>query len=49
LSRPSLRAGHTWRCTRRNHPTASVSFADLQRVVGFPEYWSRETLYQAKE
>ncbi|MGB9317850.1 MAG: carboxyvinyl-carboxyphosphonate phosphorylmutase, partial [Pseudolabrys sp.] len=27
----------------------SVSFADLQRVVGFPEYWSRETLYQAKE
>jgi 2-methylisocitrate lyase-like PEP mutase family enzyme len=27
----------------------SVSFSDLQRVVGFPEYWSRETLYQAKE
>jgi 2-methylisocitrate lyase-like PEP mutase family enzyme len=27
----------------------SVSFTDLQRVVGFPEYWSRETLYQAKE
>jgi 2-methylisocitrate lyase-like PEP mutase family enzyme len=30
------------------HPQ-TVSFADLQRVVGFPEYWTRETLYQAKE
>ena len=28
---------------------AAISFSDLQRVVGFPEYWSRETLYQAKE
>ncbi len=27
----------------------SISFADLQRVVGFPEYWDRETVYQANE
>jgi 2-methylisocitrate lyase-like PEP mutase family enzyme len=27
----------------------TISFADLQDVVGFPDYWSRETLYQAKE
>jgi 2-methylisocitrate lyase-like PEP mutase family enzyme len=27
----------------------SVSFTDLQRIVGFPEYWERETKYQAKE
>jgi 2-methylisocitrate lyase-like PEP mutase family enzyme len=27
----------------------SLSFADLQRVVGFPEYWQRETLYGVKE
>jgi 2-methylisocitrate lyase-like PEP mutase family enzyme len=27
----------------------TVSFADLQRVVGFPDYWSRETRYHAKE
>ena len=27
----------------------SISFADLQGVVGFPDYWSRETRYQAKE
>ena len=27
----------------------SISFADLQEVVGFPDYWSRETRYQAKE
>ena len=27
----------------------AISFTDLQRVVGFPDYWSRETKYQAKE
>ncbi|MEA2957575.1 MAG: hypothetical protein QOJ58_3075, partial [Alphaproteobacteria bacterium] len=27
---------------------AAISFADLQGVVGFPDYWSRETKYQAK-
>ena len=27
----------------------SISFTDLQKIVGFPDYWSRETLYQAKE
>jgi 2-methylisocitrate lyase-like PEP mutase family enzyme len=26
----------------------SVSFADLQKVVGFPDYWEREIRYQAK-
>src|SRR5712671_3049387 len=26
----------------------SISFADLQGVVGFPDYWGRETRYQAK-
>ncbi len=26
---------------------AAVSFADLQKVVGFPEYWDRESRYQA--
>jgi 2-methylisocitrate lyase-like PEP mutase family enzyme len=25
----------------------SISFADLQRVVGFPDYWERETQYKA--
>jgi 2-methylisocitrate lyase-like PEP mutase family enzyme len=30
------------------HPPA-VSFADLQKVVGFPDYWERETRYQARE
>src|SRR6516225_10526741 len=25
----------------------SVSFSDLQKVVGFPDYWARETQYQA--
>lgn len=28
------------------HPP-SISFTDLQRVVGFPDYWDRETRYQA--
>ena len=28
---------------------AAISFTDLQGVVGFPDYWSRETKYQAKE
>jgi 2-methylisocitrate lyase-like PEP mutase family enzyme len=28
---------------------STISFADLQTVVGFPDYWSRETRYQAKE
>ena len=27
----------------------TISFTDLQSVVGFPDYWSRETRYQAKE
>jgi 2-methylisocitrate lyase-like PEP mutase family enzyme len=27
----------------------AVSFTDLQGIVGFPDYWSRETKYQAKE
>jgi hypothetical protein len=27
----------------------AVGFADLQTVVGFPDYWARETQYQAKE
>jgi 2-methylisocitrate lyase-like PEP mutase family enzyme len=27
----------------------SVAFADLQKIVGFPDYWSRETLYQTRE
>ena len=26
----------------------SISFVDLQRVVGFPDYWERETQYKAK-
>ena len=25
----------------------SISFTDLQKVVGFPDYWDRETRYQA--
>jgi len=28
---------------------ASISFAELQRLVGFPDYWDRETRYQAKD
>ena len=27
----------------------SVSFTELQRVVGFPQYWDRETVYQAQD
>jgi 2-methylisocitrate lyase-like PEP mutase family enzyme len=27
----------------------AISFADLQKVVGFPDYWARETRYQASE
>ena len=27
----------------------AISFAELQKVVGFPDYWSRETRYQANE
>jgi hypothetical protein len=27
----------------------AVSFIDLQGVVGFPDYWSKEAKYQAKE
>jgi 2-methylisocitrate lyase-like PEP mutase family enzyme len=30
-------------------PPPAISFTDLQRVVGFPDYWSREAKYQAKE
>jgi 2-methylisocitrate lyase-like PEP mutase family enzyme len=25
----------------------AVSFTDLQSIVGFPDYWSKETKYQA--
>jgi 2-methylisocitrate lyase-like PEP mutase family enzyme len=28
---------------------AAVSFAELQSVVGFPDYWQRETKYQVKD
>jgi 2-methylisocitrate lyase-like PEP mutase family enzyme len=28
-------------------PPPAISFTDLQGVVGFPDYWSRETKYQA--
>jgi 2-methylisocitrate lyase-like PEP mutase family enzyme len=28
---------------------SSISFSDLQAVVGFPDYWARETQYQAAE
>lgn len=28
---------------------ATVSFTDLQRIVGFPDYWERELRYQAGE
>jgi len=28
---------------------ASVSFAELQQVVGFPDYWERETRYKASD
>ncbi len=27
----------------------AISFTDLQGVVGFPDYWSGETKYQAKD
>jgi 2-methylisocitrate lyase-like PEP mutase family enzyme len=27
----------------------TISFNDLQKVVGFPDYWARETQYQAAE
>ena len=27
----------------------SISFSDLQNVVGFPEYWQREAKYQARD
>jgi 2-methylisocitrate lyase-like PEP mutase family enzyme len=30
-------------------PPPSVSFADLQGIVGFPDYWEREIRYQAKD
>src|ERR1700726_794357 len=30
-------------------PPPSISFADLQKLVGFPDYWSRESRYQAKD
>jgi hypothetical protein len=25
----------------------AIAFTDLQRVVGFPDYWERETQYKA--
>jgi 2-methylisocitrate lyase-like PEP mutase family enzyme len=34
--------------SRTPQPPA-VSFSDLQGIVGFPDYWGRETKYQAKE
>jgi 2-methylisocitrate lyase-like PEP mutase family enzyme len=30
-------------------PPPAISFTELQGVVGFPDYWSRETRYQAKD
>jgi 2-methylisocitrate lyase-like PEP mutase family enzyme len=30
------------------HPSG-ISFVELQKLVGFPDYWDRETRYQAKE
>jgi 2-methylisocitrate lyase-like PEP mutase family enzyme len=30
-------------------PPPSISFAELQKVVGFPDYWQRETKYQATD
>ncbi len=30
-------------------PPPSISFAELQRLVGFPDYWDREARYQAKD
>ena len=33
----------------KSAPPPAVSFSDLQGIVGFPDYWSRETRYQAEE
>ncbi len=33
----------------RAAPPPAISFTDLQGVVGFPDYWQRETRYRAKE
>jgi len=30
-------------------PPPSISFVELQGIVGFPDYWERETRYQAKD
>jgi 2-methylisocitrate lyase-like PEP mutase family enzyme len=30
-------------------PPPSISFVELQEIVGFPDYWERETRYQAKD
>jgi 2-methylisocitrate lyase-like PEP mutase family enzyme len=30
-------------------PPPSVSFTELQHIVGFPEYWDRETRFRAVE
>ena len=27
----------------------SISFAELQKVVGFPDYWTQETKYRVRE
>ena len=32
-----------------SYDEGAISFPDLQAVVGFPDYWSKETQYQAKE
>ena len=33
-----------------NQPApAAISFTELQSVVGFPDYWQRETKYQIKD
>ena len=37
-----------WPGSKTPQPPA-IPFADLQGVVGFPDYWSRETRYQTKE
>jgi hypothetical protein len=30
-------------------PPPSISFVELQGIVGFPDYWDRETRYRAKD
>jgi hypothetical protein len=32
-----------------NNLPPSISFAELQKVVGFPDYWTQEAKYQVRE